>query len=173
MLRRKGRPPGTQEKRDRFVVGRRIQDRPHEINTRKVFGHWEVDTVVSSRGKSKGFLATFVERKTRFYVAIPMKDRTKESMFHAIRLLHTAFTNKVLKSFTTDRSKGFTCHEEVERLLGILVYIADAYSAWQRGSNENSNSLLREFFPMLNNRPRKSLGSKFPFDMFKHELSIV
>lgn len=150
VLRRKGRPPRTQEKRGRFVVGRRIQDRPHEINTREVFGHWDVDTLVSSRGKSKGCFATFVEKKTRFYVAIPMEDRTKESMFHAIRLLHTAFTNKVLKSFTTDRGKEFACNEEVERLLGILMYFDDAYFAWQQGSKENSNGLLREFFPKIN-----------------------
>lgn len=76
-----------------------------------------------------------------------MKDRTKESMFRTIRLLHIAFTNKVLESFTTDRGKEFARHKEVEQILGVPMYFADAYSAWQRGSNENSNSLLREFFP--------------------------
>ena len=191
VLRRKGKRSSTQEKRGRYAVGRTIKDRPHEVKARKVFGHWELDTVVSSRGKSKGCFATYVERKTRFYVAIPMKDRTKESMFNAMTSLHTALTNKALKSFTSDRGKEFACYLEVERLLGIPMYFADAYSAWQRGSNENSNGLLREFFPkrtdlakvtiqeltesllLLNNRPRKCLGFKSPFEMFKHEISMI
>ena len=87
VLRRKGKKPGTQEKRGRFNVKKTIKDRPQEVENRKTFGHWELDTMVSSRGQSKGCLATFVERKTQFY------------------------------------------------------------AAWQRGSNENSNGLLREFFP--------------------------
>ena len=128
VLRRKGKKPGTQEKRGRFNVKKTIKDRPQEVENRETFGHWELDTMVSSRGQSKGCLAIFVERKTRFY------------------------------------------------------------AAWQRGSNENSNGLLREFFPkktdlakvtldkltealvLINNRPRKCLGFKTPFDMFKHEI---
>jgi len=119
--------------------------------------------MVSSRGQSKGYLATFVERKTRFYVAIKMDDRTKDSMFLAISSLYNTLTSKVLKTFTVDRGKEFA-------------------------SNENSNGLLREFFPkktdlvkvtldklteelmLINNRPRKCLGFKTPFDMLKHEI---
>lgn len=188
VLRRKGKKPSTQETRGRFSVERTIKERPQEVEDREVFGHWELDTMVSSRGKSKGCLATFVERKTRFYVAIKMDNRTKESMFTAINSLHSTLTSKLLKTFTVDRGKEFACCEQVETKFGIPMYFADAYAAWQRGSNENSNGLLREFFPkktdlakvtldeltnaliLINNRPRKCLGFKTPFDMLKHEI---
>ena len=73
-----------------------IKDRPQEVENRKTFGHWELDTMVSSRGLSKGCLATFVERKTRFYVAIKVDDRTKDSMFLAISSLYNTLTSKLL-----------------------------------------------------------------------------
>ena len=180
--------PGTQETRGRFNVKRTIKERPQEVENREVFGHWELDTMVSSRGQSKGCLATFVERKTRFYVAIKMNDRSKDSMFLAISSLYNTLTSKLLKTFMVDRGKEFACYEQVENEFGIPIYFADAYAAWQRGSNENSNGLLREFFPkrtdlakvtldkltealvLINNRPRKCLGFKTPFDMFKREI---
>jgi len=172
VLRRKGKKPSKQETRDRFSVERTIKERPQEVEDRKIFGHWELDTMVSSRGQSKGCLATFVERKTRFYVAIKMDNRTKDAMFSAISSLHSALTIKLLKTFTVDRGKAFACYDQVESEFGIPMYFADAYTAWQRGSNENSNGLLREFFPkktdlakvtleeltealmLINNRPR-------------------
>ena len=109
-------------------------------------------------------------------------------MFLAISSLYNTLTSKLLKTFTVDRGKGFACYEQVENEFGIPMYFGDAYAAWQRGSNENSNGLLREFFPkktdlakvtldkltealmLINNRPRKCLEFKTPFDMFKHEI---
>lgn len=188
VLRRKGKKPSTQEKRGRFTVKRTIKERPQEVEDREVFGHWELDTMVSSRGESKGCLVTFVERKTRFYIAVKMEDRTKDSMFLAISSLYNTLTSKLLKTFTVDRGKEFACYEQVETKFGIPMYFADAYAAWQRGTNENSNGLLREFFPkktdlaqvtldklrevlmLINNRPRKCLEFKTPFDMLKHEI---
>ena len=117
-----------------------------------------------------------------------MDDKTKDSIFLAISSLYNTLTSKLLKTFTVDRGKEFACYEQVENEFGIPMYFADAYAAWQRGSNENSNGLLREFFPkktdlakvtldkltealmLMNNRPRKCLGFKTPFDMFKHEI---
>ena len=145
---------------------------------------------MSSRGKSKGCLATFVERKTRFYIALPMKDRSKDSMFEAINKLVKSLPKEALKSFTSDRGKEFACYDEVEKL-GIDFYVADPYSAWQRGSNENSNGLLRGYYPKktdlaeiseedliknlmeLNSRPRKCLNYQTPFELFLHELSLI
>ncbi|MBP2015742.1 IS30 family transposase [Anaerococcus degeneri] len=189
-LRRKGKSRKVKETRGRFNIGKSINKRPKEVKKRNTFGHWELDTVVSSRDKSKGCLATFVERKTRFYIALPMVDRSKKSMIGAIEKLIKSLPLEALKTFTSDRGKEFACYEDVEKQ-GINFYFADAYSAWQRGSNENSNGLLREYCPKktdlskisineliknlveLNTRPRKCLEYQTPFNLFMHELSLV
>ena len=89
VLRRKGASRKPPETRGRFWIGRSIHERPDTIESRNEFGHWELDTVVSSRGKSKHGVATFLERKDRFYVAIPMPNRTSAAMQQAIQhLLH-------------------------------------------------------------------------------------
>ena len=104
-LRRKAKSRKAKETRGRFNIGTSIRKRPIEIKKRVEFGHWELDTVVSSRGKSNGCFATFVEMKSRFYIAIPMKDRTKESMHKAIQKLIKSSPKAALKSFTSDRGK--------------------------------------------------------------------
>ena len=85
VLRRKGRRAKTKETRGKFNIGKTIEERPSEVSTKEVFGHWEVDSVVSSRGESKACFATFVELKTRFYVAMKLEDRSKSSMLEAIK----------------------------------------------------------------------------------------
>lgn len=189
-LRRKGKSRIIKETRGRFNIGKSIIERPNIVKKRIEFGHWELDTVVSSRGKSKGCLATFVEMKSRFYVALPMQDRSKDSMLEAMKKLIKPLPKFSLKSFTSDRGKEFACYKEIENM-GIEFYFADPYSAWQRGSNENSNDLLRQYYPKktdlanievedliknimeLNNRPRKCLNYQTPFDVFMHELSLL
>ncbi|MBU5670145.1 IS30 family transposase, partial [Peptoniphilus sp. MSJ-1] len=189
-LRRKAKSRKVKETRGRFNIGTPIRKRPKLIKKREEFGHWELDTVVSSRGKSKGCLATFVEMKSRFYIAIPMKDRSKDSMLEAIKKLIYPLPKQALKSFTSDRGKEFACYKDIENM-GIEFYFADPYSAWQRGTNENSNGLLREYYPKktdlakisvneliknlmeLNSRPRKCLNYQTPFDVFMHELSLL
>ena len=74
-----------------------------------------------------------------------MNDRSKDSMFLAINSLYNTLTSKLLKTFTVDHGKEFACYEQVDNEFGIPMYFADAYAAWQLGSNENSNGLLREF----------------------------
>ncbi len=178
----------SKETRGKFKTGRSIQKRPKSIKYRVMFGHWELDTIVSSRGKSKACFATFLERQTRFYVAIKMKDRTATSMKEAIEKLAKVLPLKARKSFTTDRGKEFACYEEVEKELKTLIFFADPYAAWQRGSNENSNGLLREYYPkktdlgkvteedliekliLLNTRPRKCLNWETPFKLFLDKL---
>ena len=159
VLRRKGKRVKIKETRGKFNIGKTIEERPSEVSTKEVFGHWEVDSVVSSRGESKACFATFVELKTRFYVAMKLEDRSKSSMLEAIKL-------------------------------GIDFYFADPYCSWQRGCNENSNGLLREFYPkktdiskietedliknlmLINSRPRKCLNYATPFEKFLHEISF-
>ncbi|OKL36601.1 hypothetical protein BLL40_07625 [Domibacillus mangrovi] len=188
VLRHKGKRQKPQETRGRFNVGIPIAKRPAEVKKRRTFGHWEWDTVVSGRGKSKGCVATFVERKTRWYVAIKMPDRSADSMECAIRAMHSRLPEKVFKTATTDRGKEFSCYSVVEKDLEIAFYFADPYSSWQRGSNENTNGLLREFFQkgtdfnmvkddelgralqLLNNRPRKCLDWRTPHEAFIDEV---
>ena len=105
--------------------------------------------MVSSRGQRKGCLATFIERKTRFYVAIKMNDQSKDSMFLAISSQYNTLTSKLLKTFTVDCGKEFACYEQVETEFGIPMYFADSYAAWQRGVMKIAmvyfeNSFLRE-----------------------------
>ena len=131
VLRRKGKKPGTQEKRGRFNVKKTIKDRPQEVENRKTFGHWKLYTMVSSRGQSKGCLATFVKRKTRFYVAIKMDDRTKDYMFLAISSLYNTLTSKLLKTFTVDRVKNLRA---LNRLKTSLRYQCILLMPMQHGN---------------------------------------
>lgn len=187
-LRQKGKRQKPKETRGRFNVGTSISKRPKEVKNRKSFGHWELDTVVSRRGQAKGCVATFVERKTRLYIGIKMPNRSTASMDEAIRKLYHVLPKIAFQTFTTDRGKEFSCYATIESDLKIPVYFCDAYSAWQRGSNENSNGLLRESFPkrtnfdfvsqnqlqeavaLINNRPRKCLDWKTSHEVFSEEL---
>lgn len=189
VLRLKGKRRKPAETRGKFVIGTPISKRPKNVKSRQTFGHWELDTMVSSRGKSKGCFATFVERKSRLYTALKIQDRTAESMEKAIIRLAEALPANALKTATTDRGKEFACYQNIQDQLGIEIYFADPYSSWQRGSNENSNGLLREFYPkktdlakvdeselinnlfLINSRPRKCLGWKSPIQVFLHEVA--
>ena len=188
VLRQKGKRRKA-DKRSQFSMGMPISERPKEVAHRLVFGHWELDTMVSSRGASKGCFATFVERKSRLYTALLIPDRTATSMLAAISQLYRSMPKGVFKTGTTDRGKEFACYNKVYAELGLPLYFADAYSSWQRGSNENANGLLREFYPkktdlakvnqqelihnlfLINNRPRKCLGWKSPIQVFLHEVA--
>ena len=110
-------------------------------------------------------------------------------MLKAIKQLVAQMPKQATKTFTTDRGKEFVCYTQVENELKIPIYFADPYAAWQRGSNENSNGLLREYYPkktdlakvdeeelgenllQLNKRPRKCLEWKSPYELFLEELS--
>jgi len=187
-LRHKGKRRKPRETRGRFNVGLSIRQRPKAIKKREEFGHWELDTIVSSRGKSKGCLATFVERKTRYYHAVKMADRSALSMENAVAIALEELALPML-SATVDRGKEFSCYENLLDEHGLTVYFADPYSSWQRGSNENANGLLREFFPkkydlntidqvelecaldLINHRPRKCLKWKTSHEALMEELS--
>ena len=106
VLRRKGKSRLPQETREKFTIATSISKRPKEVKTRETVGHWELDTVVSSRGKSKGCLTTFVERKTRLYLAFKMPNRTSKSMFSAIQELCRLIPKDFLKTFASDGEKS-------------------------------------------------------------------
>ncbi len=189
VLRQKGKRQKPRETRGRFHVGTSISERPKEVRNRTTLGHWELDTVVSGRGKSKGCLATFVERKTRLYIALKMINRTAHSMEEAIKTIHNRLPEGSFLTATVDRGKEFACYTVIEKDLQVKVFFADRNFSWQRGSNENANGLLREFFPkatnlseisaqdvqkslfLINNRPRKCLNWKTPYEAFQEEVS--
>ena len=177
-LRRKGTSLKQKETRGKFNIGKSIKNRPKDIRKIESAGHWELDTVVSSRGKSKARLSTFVERKNRYLIAQVMDNR-KSTTFNLICFkVFEPISNKLIKTFSVDRGKEFTGYNEIEKTLNIDVYFAGPYASWQRGTNENTNGLLREFYPkkfdfstitqnkldvvvnIINNRPRKCLGYK-------------
>lgn len=118
-----------------------------------------------------------------------MSDRSASSMEDVFKQIHSFLPKEALKTATVDRGKEFSCYHQVERVLKIKIYFADPYSAWQKGTNENSNGLLREFFPkktdlaivserdlfqalwLINHRPRKCLNWKSAHEVFMDGLS--
>lgn len=178
-LRRKGTFKRPAETRGKFNVNssRAIKKRPKEIYKRKELGHWEGDTVESGRydhkRKSSTCFVTLAERKSRFYIAIKVPNRKEEHVTPAIIKALSQFPKELVKTITFDRGKEFSGYEKIERELGCNTYFCDPYCAWQKGTNENTNGLLREFYPkgmdlsdvdeeeltynlsLLNNRPRK------------------
>ena len=172
LLRRKGKG-GWYETRGKQNKGKSIRKRDKRIYKRADYGHWELDTVVSGIGKSKACFITLVERKSRFYKAIKSPNRHADVVAKLIIDYLKQFPSELVKTITTDNGKEFAEWEQIEKELNCEVYFCDTFCAWQKGSNENSNGLLREFFPkgynlsrytqvyidkkvnLINNRPRK------------------
>jgi len=173
LLRRKGKG-GWYETRGKATKGKSIRKRDKRIYKRADYGHWELDTVVSGyKTKSKACLITLVERKSRFYKAIKSPSRQADIVSKLIIDYLKQFPGELVKTITTDNGKEFAEWEQIEKELNCEVYFCDTFCAWQKGSNENSNGLLREFFPkgynlsrytqvnidkkvnLINNRPRK------------------
>lgn len=169
--------------RDKQKEGRRITARPSRVNTRKQYGDWEGDTVVG-RGHS-GCIATFVERKSGYLMAVKLERGTAAAFAAAAQDCFAAVPDRYRKTLTLDNGSEMADYEAIERSTGLQVYFANPYHSWERGTNENTNGLLRFYFPkqmsfahltqemldvavkQLNTRPRKRLGYKSPEQMFK------
>ncbi|MGX6428343.1 IS30 family transposase [Levilactobacillus yonginensis] len=159
-----------------------VNERPVSCNKRSWFGHWEGDTVRGKVGRSA--LVTLVDRKSRYLLSQRVSKVNAKNVAQAmIDLLHTV-TPKRVRTLTPDRGTEFAGYREVSQELGIPVYFPDPHAPQQRGTNENTNGLIREYFPkgtdldqftdqdiyqfveVLNNRPRKILGWKSPSEVF-------
>lgn len=158
-----------------------IDERPSIVDAKLRIGDWEADTVI---GKNhKGVLVTMVERKSKFIVACPVSNKSETAVTNAmIKSLNQHRKN--VHTITVDNGKEFAGHEKIAKKLGAKIYFAHPYSSWERGLNENSNGLLRQYFPKktdlrsvnvadmnlvlekINNRPRKSLGYATPKEIF-------
>ena len=144
--------------------------------------------MVSGRGKSKVCFATLAERRTRYYIAIKMPNRNADTMAKTIIAALSELPDEAVKTITCDRGTEFANWRTIEEQLNCNVYFADPYCAWQKGTNENLNGLLREFYPkgrnlsrvnpttlkknlaLINARHKKVLGFKKPVDLFEFSL---
>ncbi|WP_330932733.1 IS30 family transposase [Erysipelothrix rhusiopathiae] len=150
-LRRKGKFKIPQETRGRFNIGKTINKRPKSVYKREEIGHWEADTVESGRighkRKSSYCLVTLVERKSRYTLSTVLPNRKEESVTQAIIEMVSTLPSYMVNTITCNRGKEFSGYEKIEEALSCDIYFADPYCSWQRGTNENTNGLLREYYP--------------------------
>jgi transposase, IS30 family len=178
---------GKYDRRGKLPNCRSIEERPAVVNRRKRLGDWEVDTLLGK--KHKQAMVTLTERKSRFTLLGKVSQRTAQAVQNQIHRLLLPVADKVL-TLTSDHGKEFAYHEQIAEALHLKFYFAHPYAAWERGTNENTNGLLRQYFPKkhdfqlvsnkeieqamsrLNFRPRKSLRFKTPFEVF-YQISVA
>jgi transposase, IS30 family len=165
-----------------------IDDRPDSVNEKIAVGDWEIDTVI---GKNhSGALVTIVERVTLFTVSMRVKSKRAKEVTAATIALLTPFKHLV-RTITSDNGKEFAYHEQIAASLECDFYFAHPYHSWERGLNENTNGLLRQYFPKstdfktvnaravrlsvneLNDRPRKTLAFKTPTVLMREEMAAL
>lgn len=174
---------GSYDRRGKLPNCRSIEERPAVVQTRKRLGDWEVDTLLGKQQKHA--MLTLTERKSRFTLLGKLSRRTASAVRQCLCQLLRPIQDKVL-TLTSDHGKEFAEHERIAQTLQLKFYFAHPYAAWERGTNENTNGLLRQYFPKksdfqtlsnkkiehamtrLNFRPRKSLRFKTPFEVFYH-----
>ena len=175
---RRKRRNRSQQRKKRGAIQNRIgiEKRPPIIEK----GHWEGDTII---GKNhRGAIATFVDKKTKYLVAQLMDEKTSQCMNKVCREVFENIDYK--KSFTFDNGSEFAGHQQISLDLGVICYFANPYHSWERGLNEHTNGLLREYFPkktdfrelseellqqavaLINTRPRRSLDYRTPQEVF-------
>jgi IS30 family transposase len=181
--RRRGRKPSG------MPGATRISGRPEEAEQRSACGHWEGDTVWGSQ--RCGGLVTLVDRKSRLVLLIPTKDRTSRRVRLKVQKLLKPIPAEQRRSITFDNGKEFAEHKLLAARVEMPVFFADPYASWQRGTCENTNGLVRQFFPkgtslqklssrraahvarLLNDRPRKSLGYLTPSEVFTTQNAVA
>lgn len=173
-LRRRVRSGANKHARtNKRVYGESIEDRPKEVESRQVVGHWEGDLVKGTRVEDEPALMTMTERVTRFEIILKLPNYHAETCLQGLQTILDDYGADNFKTVTFDNGSEFAKLSDVE---GTTVYYAHPYSPWERGTNENANGLIREFIPKgrslhdydiidiqsfqdaLNQRPRRSLG---------------
>lgn len=179
---------GSYSLRGRLKNCKTIDERPAIVDEKKRVGDWEADTII---GKShQQAIVSLVERKTKFTRLIKVEQKSSLLVNQAIINSLTPYKEKV-KTITSDNGREFAEHESISKTLEASFYFAHPYSSWERGVNENTNGLVRQYFPKkmdfdiitdreidmvmdrLNNRPRKSLGFNTPNELFFKHHSVA
>ena len=166
-----------------------IDNRPKHINLREEVGHWEGDLVIGKNHKSA--IGTIVERKSRYTLIIKLKARNSKEVAKMFSKILNKLNPLFKKTMTYDNGVEMARHERITQNTGMKIYFAHPYSSWERGTNENTNGLIRRYLPKgtdfnlidkkqlmiiqekLNNRPRKIIGFKTPNEIMDSELKIV
>ena len=172
----------TAEKRGQIPERKFIEERSEKANNREEAGHWEADLVIS-KGRKNGLL-TLLDRKSRFPIVVKVENKAKETITKAINKIFSMLPKNRVKSLTVDNGKEFAGFKEIEKEQRIEVYFCNPYSPWEKGSNENFNGILRQYYPkgtdfseiplneierivkLIRNRPRKVLGYKTANEIF-------
>jgi IS30 family transposase len=181
LLSKRKKPGRRVQRRGRLFDIRSIDLRPQTVERRERLGDWEVDTLLGHRNGP--VIVTLTDRKSRFTLLGLAERRSAAAVREQICRKLEPYKEQ-LHSLTSDRGLEFSEHAEIARTLGISFYFAHPYAAWERGTNENTNGLLRQYFPKhssfqgiseaeveaamnkLNHRPRKVLGFRTPFEVF-------
>ena len=172
---------GQQDRRGRIPNRVSIDERPSIVDNKSRIGDWEGDTII---GKGhQGIVATLVERKTKYTVVAKSKTKHAKPVRQSIEQGLIPYRNRV-HTITYDNGLEFAEHQKMAQTLSANIYFAHPYSSWERGLNENTNGLIRQYLPksrrldnvtekelsnimeQLNHRPRKTLGFKTPYELF-------
>lgn len=167
----------------KIVISHPIEERPEEAQRRTELGHWEADTVAGKTGSS--YMVTLVDRKSRFLLGKRISRKAAAEVEEGMIALLISLPPELRRSVTPDRGKEFVAHPRISAALNDLpFYFPKPHAPWERGTNENTNGLIREYCPKsvdmnsfdasyfddfiarLNLRPRKCLGWKSPAEVF-------
>ena len=181
-LRRKGRGQHGNKAKQQYFIHQTIEDRPRAAETRSQFGHWEGDLVYSSFHKL--YVVTLVDRRSRYLLTGISYSKRPEEVAEVMTAMLKPLPKRLVRSITLDRGSEFAGHEQVTAQLPYAkFYFAHPHAPWERGTNENTNGLLRQYVPKntykvpfspellaqftnkLNHRPRKCLAWNSPSDL--------